>query len=135
MAAHNETLFAAWMDGRFDDGTFSRTDVWVAASTDGGLSFGPNVRVNVTEAGYNGQPALAIDANGRLHLAWDADDGAGTLLYYATSDDGGLTFSAPRVVVSGDGRGRLGNAVLSVSDAGQVYLGWSDASGVHLTML
>jgi hypothetical protein len=130
LAERDGRLFVAWMDGRFDDGTFSRTDIWVAGSTDGGASFSPNVRVNDLEGHYNGQPSLVIDPQGRLHVAWAADTDTGQALYYAVSDDGGLTFSSARAV--GAGTGRLGSAVLAVSAGGRVLLGWTDAHGAHV---
>ena len=138
LAAHEGTLYAAWMDGRHDDGTFTHTDVWVAASTDGGASFGANTRVNSIEGQYNGQPAMASDGSGRLHLAWEADEAGASVIHYAFSDDGGQTFSPAHVIASSAemaGSARLGQAVLAVSDTGRIYIGWTDALGVHLTML
>jgi hypothetical protein len=131
LGEHAGTLYAVWMDGRFDDGTFSRTDIWLAASTDGGASFGPNVRVNATEGGYNGQPAFAVDGEGRLHVAWTAETAEGEAILYSASADGGQTFAAPVPTVTSTA-GRLGNPVLAVGEAGRLYLGWTDAHGAHV---
>lgn len=127
------TLYAAWMDGRFDDGTFSRTDIWLAISTDGGLTFGPNTRVNAAEGHYNGQPAMAIDSQGQIHVAWVSDTAEGPSLQYAVSADGGQTFPSVEAVVTGTGR--LGSVTLAVSNAGQVVLAWTDARGAHVRPL
>ena len=130
LASHAETLYVAWMDGRFDDGTFSRTDVWLAASADGGASFGLNVRVNAVEGGYNGQPSMVVDAHGRVHVAWSADTETGSALNYAISTDGGASFGAARELVAS--AGRLGSPVLAISAAGQIYGAWTDAGGAHV---
>ena len=133
LAAHGSTLYAVWMDGRFDDGTFSRTDVWLAASADDGATFGPNVRINDVEGFYNGQPSLAIDPEGGLHVVWVGETAEGEALLYAASTDGGRTFSPARTLVTGEGR--LGNAVVAVGSAGRAYVGWTDAAGGHVQPL
>jgi hypothetical protein len=133
LAAAGSTLYAAWMDGRFDDGTFSRTDIWLASSTDGGASFGPNVRVNDVEGNYNGQPAMTLDRLSRLHVAWTADTADGPAILYTESTDKGATFAPSRTVVSG--MGRLGSPVLAASEVGRVYLAWTDADGGYLTVI
>ena len=128
-----------WMAASILRAPSSRTDIWLAVSTDGGTSFGPNVRVNPTEGGYNGQPALVDDTDGPAARGLGCGCGTGDqVLYYSSSDDGGLTFAEPRLVVSdadGLGRGRPRGATLAVSPDGRLYLGWIDALGVHLTML
>jgi hypothetical protein len=127
------SLFVAWMDGRFDDGTFSRTDIWLAASPDGGASFGPNVRVNGVEGQYNGQPSLVIDRQGRVHVAWAADTPAGSAVQYAVSVDNGQSFAPARSLVSGPAR--LGNVQVAVSASDRLYLAWTDPGGAHLLPL
>ncbi len=75
-------------------------DVMIARSTDGGVTFGPPVRVNdgPAEAGsWQWMAAMSVAPNGRIDVVWV--DTRSTLqpnlgqLTYAYSTDGGATFS------------------------------------------
>jgi len=88
-------VFVAWSD--FRDYNW---DVYFARSDDGGLTFGPNVRIDDFQGfeRLNERVSLAIDPGGRVHAAWtdlrarEPD----TNIYYSRSDNGGATFSANR---------------------------------------
>src|SRR5262249_39975445 len=95
IAAQRNSVYVAWADFRNYN-----WDIFLAASTDGGATFGTNVRVDdflVLER-LNERPALGLDRRGPLHVAWtdlrrrEPD----TNVFYARSDDGGATFSASR---------------------------------------
>ncbi len=135
LAAFGQDLYVAWMDGRSaPPGTFSRGDVWLARSRDGGVHFSANVRVNPDESQHHTKPAIAVGPDGRLHIVWEVQGDAGAALYYARSDDGGLTAAAPRVIVSGaDGAfGRPRMPMLTVTPTGQIAVAWIDQQGAHL---
>jgi hypothetical protein len=88
-------VFVAWSDFRNYN-----WDIFFARSDDGGLTYGPNVRVDDYQEfeRLNERAALAIDGLGRVHAAWtdlrarEPD----TNIFYARSTDGGATFSANR---------------------------------------
>ena len=88
-------VFVAWSDFRNYN-----WDVFFARSDDGGLTFGPNRRIDDFQGfeRLNERPSLALDPQGRVHAAWtdlrarEPD----TNIFYARSDDGGATFSANR---------------------------------------
>jgi len=75
-------LHATWTDGRAGDGT-QYMDIYYATSSDGGVSFSPNVRVNddsiVTPPdthphftrGVQGSPSIVADTASRIHLVWE----------------------------------------------------------------
>jgi hypothetical protein len=136
LVTNGEKLFVSWMDGRYDiDKNFGRTDIWLATSTDGGQSFSANRRVNQTIDVYNNLPSLALDANGTLHIIWEALEEERDVIYYAQSQDEGLTFTTPTVIVSsedGSGRRRPGHASLIVSADNTLYMTWTDSLGAHL---
>jgi hypothetical protein len=75
-------------------------DIFLARSTDGGFTFGPNVRADdfPDYERLNERPALAVGRGGRLHVVWtdlrarEPD----TNVFYARSDDGGASFSPNR---------------------------------------
>lgn len=133
LAAHEQRLFVAWMDGRADtahDG--SRGDLWVAVSDDGGASFGPNVRVNPQAAGFHTLPALGATPDGRLHIAWEAHEDAGVRLLYSVSDDAGTSFGPPQPLAVEGEAGRPRGAAIAVGSTGIVHIAWVDQVGAHV---
>ena len=94
LTSAGETVFAAWADFRNYN-----WDIFLARSDDGGVTFGPNVRVD-DFPGFeriNERPTLAADDAGTVHAAWtdlrarEPD----TNVFYARSTDGGATFPPP----------------------------------------
>jgi hypothetical protein len=101
--------------------------VYFSTSVDQGDSWSPPSQVfDAEEAGWASvqQTAVVVDNTGRVHVAWvqGALPPASAVLgiYYAWSDDDGQTWSAPRVVASGD----AGYPTLVVSSDDQVHLLW-----------
>jgi len=92
LAARGTRVALAWTD--FRDYNW---DVYYAQSDDGGLSFGPNVRVDdfLGFERVNERPSVAVGRRGRVHVAWtdlrarEPD----TNVFAALSDDG-TTFTA-----------------------------------------
>jgi hypothetical protein len=98
-------IHLVWTDSRAGDGT-QYMDIYYATSSDGGLSFGPNVRVNddlITvppsmhqhfTRGAQGTPSIVADSESRVHVVWEdfrnfVDDTAYCRdTYYAYSVDG-----------------------------------------------
>lgn len=72
-------IYIVWTDAR--NWYTTGWDIYFAASLDGGLSFGTNVRVNDDNASGNqgfpfcksgqGTPSLAIDSEGGIHIVWE----------------------------------------------------------------
>lgn len=93
--AGDGTLYVAW---RHIFGEHIR-DMAIARSEDDGATFSTPARVHADEWQINGcphsGPAVAVDAQDRVTVAWytGAETAAG--VYRATSTDGGLTFDAP----------------------------------------
>jgi predicted amidohydrolase len=91
VTAVEETVYAAWADFRNYN-----WDIFLARSTDGGQTWGANVRVD-DFAGFeriNERPSLAAADDGTVHAIWtdlrarEAD----TNVFYARSVDGGASF-------------------------------------------
>ena len=74
-------------------------DVVVARSPDGGANWEAPVRVHSDEWVFGGcphaGPGLAVDQDGRVHVAWYTGKEGRPGLYFASSHDGGITFSEP----------------------------------------
>jgi hypothetical protein len=92
-AAPDGTVYAAWLDSR--EKPSGSVDVYLARSTDGGRSFGKNVRV-ARRASPACRPAVAITADGAVHVAWRGVDESNVRdVYLASSRDLGQTFGEP----------------------------------------
>jgi hypothetical protein len=62
-----------WMDGRREPaGSFSRGDIWLASSQDGGASFSENTLINADQSIHHTLPSVALGPGGRVHVAWEA---------------------------------------------------------------
>jgi hypothetical protein len=124
-AAGGDTVFAAWLDGR--DG---QSATYLARSTDGGRTWGRNVRVSPP-----GRPscpccrtAVAAGRGDTVYAAWrDVAPGDVRQVVVARSADGGRTWAAP-VAAQRDGWvfGGCPHAgpSLAVDTAGRVHVAW-----------
>ncbi len=121
------TLYAAWKDTRN-----RHTDVYFARSTDGGVTWSANVRIDdalseVPSLVEGGKPSLAVGPDGTLYAAWH-DDRNGNLdqdIYFARSTDGGVTWSASIRVDDAPSGDQLYSS-LAVGPDGTLYVVWHD---------
>ena len=131
-------LLVSWVDrGRDPSG-----DILVASSEDGGLSFGPPVRVNA-DAGLAGQEYHDIAAlpGGAVTIVWldERDAPASTpnrkQVYAAVSRDGGRSFGANRKLTdSPEGVCPCCRPGLSASARGSFHVVYRDRAGDDLVI-
>jgi hypothetical protein len=115
--AAGRALYLAWTVG--ED---SAADIRVAASTDGGGSFG-EPRIVVPSPGYSDAPKIAVDSRGTLHLVYSESSGGPfetSSIRYTRSSDGARTFEPPREISSPG----AGFPALSVDAGRNVYVLW-----------
>lgn len=122
----NGHIYTAWCDGINGQVAFAR-------STDGGQTAEPAIRVG----GRNGTTIaqLAVGAHGIVHLLWlhhwtkpEPDDPrAPTGVFYASSLDGGATFSEPAVIAEHIGGDSTGIPALVAAPDGALLAAWSEA--------
>jgi hypothetical protein len=124
------SLYAAWRHvypGGFRDIAFS-------SSRDGGRTFAPALRVSVDKWELNGcpddGPAIAVDANDRIHVMWPtlaAGSGEGEAptiaLFYALSIDG-RQFT-PRQRIPTDGIAH--HPQIAIAQDGSSILAWDES--------
>jgi hypothetical protein len=106
-------------------------DIAFASSTDGGLHFGPLVRVSEDKWELNGcpedGPAMAVEVSGVIHIVWPTVVSEGEpqkALFYATSRDG-KTFS-PRARVPTAGATNPSHPQLTLTPDGGSVIVWDE---------
>lgn len=116
-AGPNEELFCVWNDNR----EVNRMGVFGARSTDGGATWGPNVKVYQAPEGPICpccHPSVAFAPDGTVFVMWrNAIQGARDM-YLARSNDGGRTF--PSVEKLGAGTWKLDACPM---DGGSILVG------------
>ncbi|GAH73690.1 unnamed protein product, partial [marine sediment metagenome] len=124
------TIYVAWDDER---PPFNYIQVYFSKSTDGGLTFTPDVLVNDTAGGLmdrpHSDPCMAVDTSGVIYIAFDdGRNGPGNYdIYFSKSTDGGLIFTPDVMVndtVPGDSLDDIMPA-LALSQDDDIYVSWS----------
>ena len=120
----NSIIYLAWRDQRDDYSVYSNK------STDGGLSFGQDIRVPDDSNASGQHPSITADDSGRIYVAWydfRTFSSTGYDIYFSYSDDGGMTFS-PDVRVN-DLLGIYSawdkRPAVAVNEEGTVFVAWS----------
>jgi hypothetical protein len=111
-----------------------RTDVYLAATYDGGRTFGAPVRVNgvAGSASFSGEqpPRVAlvprIGADPAVVVVWTAKSPSGTRLFSARSDNGGTSFGAATPVPGTDAAGNRGWQSIAATRDGAIVAMWLD---------
>jgi hypothetical protein len=107
-------------------------DVVVARSTNGGRTFGTPVPVHrdgwVFEGCPHAGPSLAIDASGRLFVAWYTGLEGSAGVFFAVSEPGDLSFGPPAPLLAD---AWVPPAIVSLAPAphGGVWAAWDDRRG------
>jgi hypothetical protein len=104
------------------------TDIYAAASTDAGRTFGAPVRVNdvAGEARVTGeQPPRVAVRGAEIAVSW-VSKRDGTTIRLARSTDGGRTFSASRAVSKAGAPGSRGWEAMTIDSRGDVEIAWLD---------
>jgi len=127
LASSGDTLFVAWR--KVYPGNIR--DVVVARSHDKGMTWDVPVRVHADEWVFEGcphaGPSIRTDAQGRLHVAWWTGKEGAAGVFYARSDDGAQSFTAPVAIDSAE-FSRPSHVQLALGDSGRVVVAWDDAT-------
>ena len=105
----------------------TNNDIFATESSDGGKTWTIPVDVSNTP-GVSSQPAIALERNGALDVAWrdtSSDEDAADV-YFSRSTDGGRTWTPP-VDVSNTPGASSEPSVVAASD-GTLHIIWSDTS-------
>src|SRR5256712_152048 len=119
------TIYNIWTDSRGGG-----LDIMMAASTNGGQSWGTNVRVNDVTTGDQRMPDLAIDSAGTVHAAWIDDRTGNHNIFYANSTNGGQTWSTKLKVTDEESSASLVRPgdyfAIEAGPENQAYVVWTD---------
>jgi len=120
-------LYAVWYDNRINP---SASHIYFSKSTDGGATFGPNVKVDDDLTPTNHEyPCLALDPQGNIDVVWDDyRDGtnSGYDVYFSKSTNGGASFG-PNVKINHDGtKYDQTTSSIAVGSDGTIYVTWRD---------
>ncbi|MCA9769439.1 MAG: hypothetical protein KC485_11535, partial [Gemmatimonadetes bacterium] len=120
------TLYASWR--KIHDGDIR--DVVVAASHDGGETWGAPVRPHADDWVFPGcphaGPSLKVGSDGTVHIAWWTGKPGSAGIWYARSHDGGATWAAQPIAVGETSM--PAHVQLAIEDA-LVVLAWDDGLG------
>ena len=104
-----------------DDRDAGNTEIYYQRSTNGGASFGTEVRIS-TNDDPSGDPSFFISGSD-LYLLWIDERGAAPQLYFVKSTDNGLTWGPETVLTAGTLGRRQPSAV---SAGGIIHIAWQD---------
>ncbi|MBL4847580.1 MAG: exo-alpha-sialidase [Planctomycetes bacterium] len=130
VAIGSGVIFSAWYDTRDGFG-----DVYSTVSTDGGVTWSANVKIN-SNTGVVGanKPTVAVGPTGDLICAWTENTGGNSSVNFSRSTDGGATWSTSVQIKTN--AGTLFKPNVSVDAAGNVlcvYVGLIGGDkGIHL---
>jgi hypothetical protein len=132
VAEAGDALVVTWMDGRQSlHPDQDATTIWVDRSTDAGATFGSDLAI--TDDGIHRWPMLAVDSAGTTHLVWEtqATDGG---ISYSRSDDAGVQFAAPTLLVPNTDESGLRRTPSVISHGEHLMVSWVDRGGGHVAM-
>ena len=114
------TVFCTWNDGRRESGG---TDIYLARSTDQGVSFGSNIRVNPTngETGKTRTGSMLGAYGSQVFVVWrEEEDNSGSdrKILFAHSTDQGNTFAAEQVLATGG----FGSPCLTLTPSNRILI-------------
>lgn len=111
------TLHAVWYDN-----SAGNLDVFYASRRVDDAEWSPAVNVSNTP-GNSYWPAIAVDGQGNVHVAWD-DSGANREILYVMKPAGSAAWTAPMNISNSAGASRL--VALATDAAGAVHAVWND---------
>jgi hypothetical protein len=104
----------------------SNNNVQSASSSDGGVTWSIPVDVSAADDSA-GSPQVSLGAAGRVFAIWRGNDGSDSIVQFASSSDGGVTWSSPADLSAAGGDGV--DPQISVDADGNVFAIWRRYDG------
>lgn len=126
-------VYVGWRQGVFSPNATEKLKSNVAASDDGGRTFG--APVDLTDERGGDYPAIAVDGDGTVHAVYwtrtwgvppTPEGGVAPLrpIMYSRSRDGGATFSAPAELDAGNQSASRPAVMAADPRSGNLYVAW-----------
>ena len=122
----SSTIHVAWHDR-----TFLSPDIFYRRSTDGGNTWDGAKRLT-WNAGFSEYPAIASDANNRIHVVWQDNSPGNLEIYHKRSTNAGSTWSKQKRLTWNPGPSY--NPDIAVDSSDTIHVVWSDVSTGNLEM-
>lgn len=121
-------VYVAWEDLRDGD-----RDIFFARSTDGGRSFGANVRLDTDDAGsgVSYHPQVVCRDDGTVLVGWWDERGGLPDIYMRRSTDAGASWGGPEARLDPGEPGAVASRHLRFADAGgRIVAAWEESGSV-----
>jgi parallel beta-helix repeat protein len=120
--SRNGDIYVVWTDWRDGNG-----DIYFAKSNDGGMNFGPNIRVNDDALIVNQiRPSIATDSSQNVYVVWEDPRNGNSDIYFARSTNRGASFEANIRVNDDAGSKTQAKPSITVDQNGIIYFAWND---------
>jgi hypothetical protein len=115
-------VYVVWVDNRNNE----NYDIYFSKSTDRGLSFGSNVRVDSDISGaWQQEPSLAVSGE-NVYAVWRDRRNGNDDIYFARSTDGGNSFGSDVRVDDDTTTAQQSYPRLAIDELGNIYVVWQD---------
>ena len=115
--ASDSIVHIAWVDN-----SDYNKEIYYKRSSDGGLSWGPNVRLT-NSSGESGNPSLSM-TDSIIHMVWYDNPDGFFKIYYKRSTDEGLSWK-PNIQLTTNNLGGSSRPSMSISDT-VIHIVWCD---------
>jgi Neuraminidase (sialidase) len=131
VTSNGTNVYVAWSDSRRDPN--STYDIYFSKSTDGGMTWQPDVQVNDTLTNYDsyGRSSIVSKHNGNLCVAWHDYRTGNADIYVSCSPDNGITWRKNVRVNDDKTNTNQWGVSLAVDINGVLYTSWSDQRNGH----
>ena len=121
VAVSGNNVYAVWQDSL--TGGF---EVFFAASTDGGSTFGEPVNIGNT-GGPAASPKIAAGGS-NVYVIWQDSSSGPNEIFFTSSNDSGITFASARNISQDGVSATFGEIAVSNDDSDKVFVVWTGVS-------
>lgn len=125
----NDEIYVAWYDYR---NVTTNADIYLASSTDGGLSFSGDTRVNDDLTNWNQMYPVVAAHQDFVSVIWEDGRNGGRSAFFSKSLDKGITFS-PNIQID-DALASAINPTIAVNQSGYIVVAWEDTRGANTSI-
>ena len=123
-------IYVSWNRYYYDGGQYDY-DVYMAKSTDGGATFGPNVKVN-DGPDWQYKSSIKVGPSGNVYVTWTDRRNEGISdIYFAKSIDGGSSFSTNVDPVNSYTEQSQGYPEMALDTDEVIYIVWNDSRNLY----